>query len=138
VVTRAAIEVDPATAQVTVRSDPLPQVVGGVPLHLRSVAVDIDREGFMRNPTNCDPLAVGGTLIGAQGARVEHSDGFGVSGCDRLRFEPRLRTRIVGGRKAIRRSRNPGLVSTLRVPADGPAQANIARASVRLPKVLLL
>ena len=35
VVVRAAIEVDPVTAQVTTISDPLPQIIEGIPLRTR-------------------------------------------------------------------------------------------------------
>ncbi len=58
--------VDPHTAQATVKSDPLPTVLDGVPLDVRSVAVHIDGVGannkFIFNPTNCAPLAVTGSL----------------------------------------------------------------------------
>ena len=55
IVTRASIAVDPYTAQITVTTDPLPQIVNGVPTDLREVDAVIDRPGFMFNPTNCTP-----------------------------------------------------------------------------------
>jgi hypothetical protein len=51
---RARIDVDPHTAQITITTNPLPQLVDGVPTDLREVDAVIDREGFMLNPTNCD------------------------------------------------------------------------------------
>ena len=62
VVVRAAVSVDPHTAQITVVSDPLPTILQGIPLDVRTVNVTIDRSGFMFNPTSCDPLSVGGSL----------------------------------------------------------------------------
>ena len=59
VVVRAAIHVDPHTAQITVVSDPLPTILQGIPLQVRKVNVTIDRPGFMFNPTNCEPLSGG-------------------------------------------------------------------------------
>lgn len=47
VVVSAAILCDPHTAQVTVTTDPLPQIIDGVPTDIRMVNVDIDRPGFI-------------------------------------------------------------------------------------------
>jgi hypothetical protein len=38
-------------AHVTVKSDPLPTIVEGIPLRLRQVSVIVDKPGFMLNPT---------------------------------------------------------------------------------------
>jgi hypothetical protein len=61
VVVRQAIHVDPLTAQLRVVSDPFPTLAKGVPLHIRSVRVSIDKPRFMVSPTNCSRLQVGGT-----------------------------------------------------------------------------
>ena len=37
---------------------PLPQILEGIPLRLRSIRVNLDRPNFALNPTNCDPFAV--------------------------------------------------------------------------------
>ena len=58
VAVRAAVSVNPVTAQVTTTSDPLPQILEGVPLRGRSIRLNLDRPGFALNPTNCDPFAV--------------------------------------------------------------------------------
>ena len=57
------------TAQITAVSDPLPQILEGIPLRLRSIRVNLDRPDFALNPTNCDPFAVGATIFGDEGAR---------------------------------------------------------------------
>ncbi len=62
-VVRSAIIVDPVTAQVTTVSDPLPQILEGIPLRLRSLLVNLDRPGFALNPTNCEPLSVDTSLV---------------------------------------------------------------------------
>ena len=64
---RAAVDVDPTTAQVTAVSDPLPQIFEGVPLRTRMIQVDLDRPNFTLNPTNCHPFDVTGTFTGEQG-----------------------------------------------------------------------
>ena len=95
VVTRARIEVDPRTAQITVTTDPLPQVLHGVPTDLRLVDAVIDRPGFMFNPTNCDPPSFSGTAwgtpppgAGGPGATAPISSHFQVGSCQSLKFNP--------------------------------------------------
>ncbi len=52
------ITIDPHTAAVTVTSDPLPQIVDGVPLQAaRRSTSNVTRPGFMLNPTNCSAAA---------------------------------------------------------------------------------
>ena len=46
-VVRVAINVDPLDAHVTAASDSVPQIIGGIPLRLRSIRVSIDRPGFL-------------------------------------------------------------------------------------------
>lgn len=88
VVVRAAIHVDPSTSQLTVVSDPLPQSVDGVPLRLKTVNVTIDREGFMFNPTSCEPSRISATLGGANGATAPVTTRFQPTGCAALPFKP--------------------------------------------------
>ncbi len=56
------------TAQVTVTSDPLPQIVDGIPLQIKTVNVTIERQGFMFDPTNCDSRPSTATIASNQGA----------------------------------------------------------------------
>src|SRR5205085_514972 len=69
VVNRVAVNVDPTTAAVTATSDPLPQIIEGIPLRIRSVLINLDRKDFTLNPTSCDPFQVTGILTGDQGAK---------------------------------------------------------------------
>ena len=43
IVVRVALHVDPQTAQVTALSEPVPRIVGGVPIRMRSIQVNIER-----------------------------------------------------------------------------------------------
>ena len=70
IVTRGRIEVDRSTAQVTVTTDPLPQIVKGVPADLRMVGATVDRPGFVFNPTSCAPMAITGTVTGVEARSV--------------------------------------------------------------------
>ena len=53
VVVRVALNVNPETAQINAVSDAIPDVFGGVKLDLRAIDVNVDRNKFMLNPTNC-------------------------------------------------------------------------------------
>jgi hypothetical protein len=92
VVTRAKIEIDPATAQISVVTDALPQQVAGVPTDLRSVDSVIDRPNFLYNPTNCEPQAFTGVATSAEGATAPLSSHFGVGSCRELAFHPKIAT----------------------------------------------
>ena len=80
VVLRQGLYVDPHTAQATVKSDPIPTVIDGVPLDVRRVAVHIDGVGgnnkFIFNPTSCAPLAVTGSLVSTGGTSAAISSPF--------------------------------------------------------------
>jgi hypothetical protein len=140
VVVRVALFVDPKTAQVHAVSDPIPHVFGGALLGIRSIAVKIDRRQFSLNPTNCAPMAFGGTLRGgganpgdpAAFTSKPVSAPFRVSGCEKLAFRPKLHMRLFGG---MHRAKNPKLRAVLRA-REG--DANIRRAAVTLPRTIFL
>jgi hypothetical protein len=140
VVVRVALFVDPATAQVHAVSDTIPHVFGGALLDLRSVAVTLDRKQFSLNPTNCAPMAVGGTLRGGGANPLDPaafssfpvSTPFQVQGCDGLGFKPKLFIRTFGG---TRRGKSPKLRATLVARAG---DANIGRSAVTLPRPFFL
>jgi hypothetical protein len=132
VAVRAAIHVDPSTARVTTVSDPLPQIVGGIPIRTRQILVNLDRPGFALNPTNCDPLSVSATLSGDEGALAGASSRFQVANCARLPFAPKLSLRLTGG---VRRRGHPAIHAILRTQ---PGEANSRAISVTLPSNELL
>jgi hypothetical protein len=130
VVVRAAIHVDSTTGQITVVSDPLPSILQGVPLQLKMVGVSIDREGFMFNPTNCNHLAVTGTLTSAQGASANVSSRFQAANCAALPFKPSFTVAT-----QARGSKQAGASLDVKVGYTS-GQANIAKVAVNLPKQL--
>ena len=88
VTVRSRIGVDPHTAAVTITSDPIPQLVKGVPSQIKQLQVTVDRPGFQFNPTSCDPGPVAATLTGNQGATSTISYPFNTSDCASLPFHP--------------------------------------------------
>ncbi len=131
VVVRAGLYVDPHTAQVTTRSDPLPSILHGIPLDIRSVAVDVDRPGFTLNPTNCTTMAATGEETSTQGNVAPLSSRFQVGGCAGLPFRPKLTASVVG-----RASKADGASFSVDVTSAGIGQANIAKVELQLPKAL--
>jgi hypothetical protein len=127
VVTKAAVHIDPSTGRVSTVSDPLPTILQGIPLDIRSVDVSLNRPDFTRNGTSCDPLSVDGSLTSTLGQVAPLSERFQLAECTRLSFKPKLGIRLFGGTK---RGAHPALKGTLTMPAGG---ANIAKASVALP-----
>jgi hypothetical protein len=132
VVTRAALNVDPETAQVSAASDPLPQALQGVPVSYRRLHVAVDRPGFALNPTDCEQMSVGSAISSNKGAIANPSSRFQVGSCGDLGFSPRLAMRLFG---KTNRGAHPRFRAILRMPAGG---ANIARASVSLPRAEFL
>jgi hypothetical protein len=129
-IVRAAIGVNPNTAALTVTSDPLPQIVDGVPLRLQTVNVTVDKPGFMFNPTNCSQQQITGTVTGAQGASTEVSSPFAVAGCANLPFKPKFTVLT-----QAKTTKAKGAYLHVKV-VSGSGQANIAKVKVELPKQL--
>jgi hypothetical protein len=129
VVVRTALYVDESTAQVTAKSDPLPLMLQGIPLAVRSVAVRLDRSQFSLNPTNCAAKKISGEAISPLGTSAPLSAPFAVSGCRGLDFTPKIALRFKG-KGATQRRAHPVLRAVL-TRAEG--QANLGRTSVTLP-----
>jgi hypothetical protein len=128
VVVRTALNVNPETAQVTAKSDPIPAILQGIPLDIRSVALRMDRPDFTLNPTSCEPMSVAGTALSTLGQAAPLSNRFQVGGCGDLGFKPKLSLHLFG---RTRRGGDPKLKAVLTMP--GSKQTNIARTTVALP-----
>ena len=129
VAVRSAIHVDPETAQVSVHSDPLPQILEGVPISYRDIRVAVDRPDFTLNPTNCNQMSVRGHIGSSNGGGADVASPFKVGGCEALGFAPGLALSLKGQTK---RTGHPALNATVTYPQGG-GYANIARAQVNLP-----
>jgi hypothetical protein len=131
VVVRAKIDVDSHTSALTVTTDPLPQILDGIPLRLRTTNVTIDRPNFIFNPTNCAQQHITATASGSQGAVAEESVPFAVAGCAGLPFGPKFTVSTTG-----KTSRAAGASLDAKLVFPKGAQSNIARVKVDLPKQL--
>jgi hypothetical protein len=140
VVVRVALNVDPLTAQINAVSDPIPNVFGGVKLDIRSIDVNMNRNKFMLNPTNCAAGATAGTINGggsnpanaASWSSYAVTAPYQATGCNKLSFKPSFNARISG---PTTRAKNPQIRVVVKAR---PGDANIARTSLNLPHSLFL
>jgi hypothetical protein len=129
VVVRTALQVDPFTAQITAVSDPIPHILDGIPLDVRSIALNMNRSQFTLNPTSCEKMAISGSATSVLGQAAPLTNPFQVGGCKKLGFKPKLALSLKGGTK---RHDFPALRAVLTYPKKG-SYANIAKAQVSLP-----
>jgi hypothetical protein len=127
VVVRTALFVNQETTQITAKSDPLPTILQGIPLDVRSISLQMDRTNFTLNPTNCERMSVGGTETSVTGQSAALTSSFQVGGCGGLAFAPKLALKVFG---PTNRNAKPRFRAVLQMK---PGEANIRRAQVNLP-----
>jgi hypothetical protein len=129
VVVRAALQLNLETAQIDAVSDPIPTILHGIPLDVRSISLEMSRHEFTLNPTNCEKQSVLAEALGQFGGVANLTDPFQVVGCKNLAFKPKLQVSLKGSTK---RAGHPALKATVTYP-KGAGYANIAYAQVALP-----
>jgi hypothetical protein len=138
-VVRARIAVDRENSTLTVTTDEtgpyaVPQIVFGVPVRLKRITVNIDRPGFMFNPTNCSAQQITAKISGSGEAVASVASPFAVGGCRSLAFKPKF-TASTSARTS--RAGGASLDVKLSYPAGSlGSEANIAKVKVDLPKLL--
>ena len=132
VVVRVALHIDPQDAHVIADSETVPAIIGGIPIRMRSIQVNIDKPNFMINPTNCSPFSVASQGIGDQGTVANFSSYFQAVNCFTLPFSPRMTVTQLGGHKATPRGQGPRACSSTSNTSAG--DANIKSVAVTLPK----
>ncbi|HEY8815881.1 MAG TPA: hypothetical protein VIP57_12355, partial [Candidatus Dormibacteraeota bacterium] len=143
IVTRQALQFNPRTGEVTVdgaHSDPIPHILAGIPLVVRDIQVNVDRSGFMINPTDCSPFATRAQIFGGgtnlfssvDDSPVGREARYQAANCASLAFKPQLSLKLKGG---THRGGHPRLRALLRPRSH---DANIAGTVVRLPRSAFL
>jgi len=127
VVIRTAVYVNSKTAEITAVSDPIPHILEGIDLDIRTVSVRLDKPNFSLNPTSCDPMAVDGLLTSTLNQPARLTSRFQLAECGRLGFKPGVSLKLKGG---VTRGKHPALTVTL---TPRPGDANIASISIALP-----
>ena len=136
VVVRFALRIDPTTAQVIVApegSDPIPQIISGIPIHVRDIHVYMDRPEFIFNPTSCAPAMIASSVVGTS-TTASVSSHFQATNCAALAFKPKFKASTSG---KTSRADGASLTASVSYP-DTPqgSEANIAKVKVELPKRL--
>ena len=131
-VLRSAVSLRSTDGGLDVSSDDLPRFVSGIPVDVRSLTVNLNKPGVLLNPTDCSPLAIGGTLTSVLGDIATASAPFQATGCDRLPFAPSI-SAVAGGKGNTARGKHPMLKATVGQPIE---QARIASTTVTLPGTL--
>ncbi len=135
VVTHETINVEPYTSRVVV-SGSVPTIFKGIPLRIQSLNVEVNRQGFMLNPTACTSLLAestltGITLLGSTTTTTQSlSSPFSTEECSKLVFKPSL-TGIAGGKPT--RANGANLEVNI---GQGSGQANLKQVTTMLPKRL--
>jgi hypothetical protein len=129
VLLRSKLSINPSSGQLKLAGE-LPLMQEGVPLNLRRVLLDLDRPGFMRNPTSCRAAAIEARVGGVAGATADSSMRFQVHDCGALGFGPRLQLQLLGGAGAARHAAHPSMRFLVRPRLGG---ANLAKAVITLP-----
>jgi len=128
--TRSTININPTTARVTAETT-LPTIVGGIPIRLRSLSVDVNKQGFLLNPTNCSTEYTETSLTSTfGGTQTGLNSPLQAEGCSSLAFAPTF-----AASTSAKHSKTNGasLVTTLKQPTG---QSNIKSVFVTLPKAL--
>src|SRR5581483_7446028 len=126
VVVRAAVAVDTADGVVTITSDPLPTILQGVPLRLRTITVAINRAEFLQNPAYCTPPAITGTIGSTASQSQPFSSPVTDTGCELLGFSPTLSLTPA----STQQDAPTGLGVHVHLPAGN---AEVREATLRLP-----
>lgn len=134
VIVRQAVDVDPTDAHLTVRSDQVPSILEGIPLRLRAINVNVDRAGFVMNPTSCTEKRIGATMTSTVGGAAASEARFQVGDCSKLPLSPKLALRLTG-KDQTNVGGHPGVKAALTQPAG---QTNLGRVGVSLPLSLAL
>jgi hypothetical protein len=129
VVVRVALQLNLETAQVHAVSDPLPTILDGIPLDVRSISLSLDRPGFTLNPTSCEAKSIEAQVATQAGQTQTLTNRFQVGECGRLKFKPKIDITLKGGTK---KTGHPALKAVVTYPKGG-SYANIAKAQVALP-----
>ncbi len=129
VVVRAGISVSSTDAHISIGAT-LPQIVGGIPLRVKSLSITVNRPGFLFNPTSCAALPFGGSVVGSAGTSEAIGGTLTATGCGNLPFAPAITASTSGSTSS---NNGASLSVTVTQPAGG---ANLRSVGITLPKGL--
>jgi hypothetical protein len=131
----ASIKVRPSDSGLDVTSNNLPQVVGGIPLGLRQIKLNLDRPGFMRNATSCALQQLTATFTSTLNATASTTAPYQATDCDKVPFAPKLAGAVgkKGDRSELAKGGHPTVTA---VVSQTSGQIATKAVTVTLPKQL--
>lgn len=137
VVTRATITVNPSTAQV-IADSVLPRIVKGIPVRLKTMVVNVNKQGFLLNPTSCTtPMNTTSTLSGftltngpVTASQVLTTGFPALTNCSSLKWKPSFKASTSS---KTSRANGASLTTTI---TQASGESNIKSVKVQLPKQL--
>jgi hypothetical protein len=130
VVTRATINVEPNYPNRVTVASVLPTIFKGIPLRVKNINLNINRQGYLLNPTNCSMFATETALTSTFGATQNLSSPFQVGNCTALALKPSFKSATSA---KTSKALGASLETTLN---QGAGQTNIKSVLVQLPKQL--
>ena len=117
-------------------------MLDGVKLDIRSIDVNLNRNSYVINPTNCSSFGVIGNISGGGGdpanpatwSTVTKNNPFAATDCNALKFKPKFNVKLLG-KNATKRRSHPKLQAILQ---GRTGDANVARTAFTLPKTTIL
>ena len=141
VVVRGKIEINPATAALTVTTNSegegysIPHIIEGIPVQIKKVNVTVTRHEFTFNPTNCSKFEVTSTISSFEGGAVNSSTPFRAANCANLAFSPKFEAFTQGNGKT--KGNGASLTAKVTYPkVPQGTDADIRYVKVELPKAL--
>lgn len=129
---RGKVSIDSLSGRATLETDSLPEAFEGIPLRFQTIGLDLDRPGFLHNPTSCAATEVRATVWAKGGASAGSTTPFALKGCNSLGFRPTFAMRL-SGRSQLHRHGKPGLRITARLPRGN---SNLRTIGISLPRLL--
>ena len=126
------VRLRPEDTGVDVYSAKIPTILEGIPLALRKIEINVDRDDFFLNPTGCDTRTFTATFASDTGLGASSSAQLTATGCDALPFKPKLR--LSAGAKGFTK---PGAHPPLQaVVTQKLGEASISKARVVIPDLI--
>jgi hypothetical protein len=117
---------------VNVYSPEIPTIFGGIPLPVRKIEIDINREHFFLNPTGCDQRFFNASFDADEGGTATAKFAAQATGCDKVPFAPKIQM-ITGAKGQTGAGKHPPLRA---IVTQEQGEAAIAKARVVVPDIV--
>jgi hypothetical protein len=126
------VKLRPDDQGVNVYSPEIPTILGGIPLPVRDIEIDVNREHFFLNPTGCDQRFFNATYDGDEGGTASGNFPAQATGCDKIKFAPKIHM-IVGSKGLTAAGKHPPLKA---IVTQEQGEASISNARVVVPDIV--